>query len=121
MVRDNAAARVQAENAGCTPAGLCRQALEALDHVLGRPPAARLHEIDAAERLVVHLRDCLIERRRGAAADVSSTLSSALAQVNAAVSLLVGVEYPAAGAQEKLLEQARRVLQDLLTEDRLAV
>ena len=87
--------------------------LARLDHALGLPPDKLGQEVDVAEREVARLRDALIERlRRGELTD-----RQALDKTNAALSLIVGVEYPVAGLHRKSLEQARDTLRELPVQD----
>lgn len=86
---------------------LRKEALRLLDEALEKPPAELKHEVDIAERAVVAVRDQLIEQVR-AAADVSAR--SDLDKVNAALSLIVGLEYPMGGLQRDMLKQARSAL-----------
>jgi hypothetical protein len=92
-------------------AGLCQESVAALEHALQVTPAELTEQVDVAERVVVRLRDSLIEwvRRDGSSVQRTRWLS-ALQRVNAALSLIVGVEYPAAGFQKSLLVQARDTL-----------
>ncbi len=93
---------------------LRERALTALGGSLGRPPLA-LQEVDSAERAVVRLRDALIVcLRRDADTVEAAAWRTALQQVNAALSLVVAVEYPVAGEQRKLVEQAHAALEALL-------
>ena len=81
-----------------------------LDHALSRPPAELGSEVDVVERELAHIRDlCIDELRTG-----STTDRTALDVVNAALSLVVAMEYPAAGIQGGLLEQARDALLSLV-------
>jgi hypothetical protein len=90
-------------------------AVSLLDEVLGMAPRDRYQEVDRAERAIVHLRDGLINRlRREEDASQVARLQKALGRINAAISLITGVEYPGAGIQEASLTQAREVLQDLM-------
>jgi hypothetical protein len=82
-------------------------------------PALRLDEIDKAERLALRLRDCLIERMRAGDVATRARTHPAPKQANMAVSRIVGVEYPAAGVQEKPLQEARGTRQEVLDRDRL--
>ena len=66
-------------------------------------------EVDEAERAVAHLRDRLIQELRGGKDEVREPLNI----VNAALSLVVGVEYSSAGLQRKPLEQARNALREI--------
>ena len=94
---------------------LCRDAIARLDDALGLPPAQLGQEVDIAEREVARLRDRLIHQvRQEAATDAAARRRAALDKVNAALSLIVGVEYPAAGIQRTALEQARDTLRQVL-------
>jgi hypothetical protein len=86
---------------------LRQHAIALLEDALEKPPAELKAEVDGVERAVAALRDQLIERLRAAPdADVQASLESA----NAALSLIVGVEYPVGGIQRQMLEQARSAL-----------
>jgi hypothetical protein len=101
-------------------AELCREAIAKLDRARQEQPADLSEDVDEAERAAVQLRDQLIEQLRqgGAPAELAGT-REALSAVNMALSLIVGVEYPAAGIQRKLIEQASTALRDLLDSGRL--
>ncbi len=93
---------------------LCQEAMDAIQAVLEAPPRDRHQIVDDSERALVRLRDRLIRRyRQEEDAQVKSGLRSALDQVNIAVSLITGVEYPGAGIQEKTIEQAQDVLKGM--------
>jgi hypothetical protein len=95
--------------------GNCEDAVHALEQVLHILPHQRYREIDVAERAIVRLRDGLIEElRQNPAGERAERMRNVLKQVNVAISLVAGIEYPAAGPQGQLLEQARIVLQNLL-------
>jgi hypothetical protein len=86
---------------------------EALERALGLPPAELTAEVDVAERAIARLRNRLIAELRAApsADGVSSgRRREALDAANVALSLVAGVEYPTAGIQRTLLEQASKVL-----------
>ena len=85
----------------------CDEAVRLLDDALGKPPAELKAEVDVAERAVVALRDALIAQRRESP---SEAVQARLDQVNVALSLVVGLEYPMGGLQRTMLEQARSVL-----------
>ena len=91
-----------------SPVELARSCLAQLEDALGRPPDQLGREIDQVERELAALRDQLIEnlRRNGQRAGLD--------RVNAVLSLIVGLEYPAAGIQRDLLEQAREATRALL-------
>jgi tagatose-1,6-bisphosphate aldolase non-catalytic subunit AgaZ/GatZ len=90
---------------------LCREALRVLDAAMDKPPTELNAEADTAEREIAALRDLLIERTRQRTLAASS---AALEQVNVALSLVVGLEYPVGGIQRELLDQARTVLRGVL-------
>ena len=90
---------------------LIKDAAKALDIVLQELPHMRYQIVDRAEERIVSLRDCLIERLRAAQdPDERQQLQEMLDPVNAALSMVVGVEYPGAGIQQKPLEMARETL-----------
>jgi hypothetical protein len=91
---------------------LCAQAQVMIAAALQQQPPRFGQEVDEIERTIVRLRDALIARLRqeqAAGADTART-RRALDPVNTALSLVVGVEYPAGGIHRKLLEQAATVL-----------
>jgi hypothetical protein len=64
-----------------------------------------------AERSIARFRNRLIAELRAApAGDDARRLRQVLDAANVALSLVAGVEYPAAGLQRTLLEQAVKVL-----------
>jgi hypothetical protein len=86
-------------------------AIKALERALGLPPAELTAEVDVAERAIARLRNRLIAKLRAApAGDDTRPLRQALDAANVPLSLVAGVEYPAAGIQRTLLEQAVQVL-----------
>jgi hypothetical protein len=93
----------------------CEDAIALLDQLLKILPHLRFQEVGMAERAIVQLRDSLIEqlRQEKTSAEVSR-LRALLERVNVAVSLVVGVEYPAVGIQQQPLEMARDVLKGVL-------
>jgi hypothetical protein len=84
-----------------------QRAITMLAEALEKPPAELKAEVDSVEREVAALRDQLIERLRAAP---DEQVKSSLECVNAALSLIVGVEYPVGGIQREMLEQARSAL-----------
>lgn len=100
----------------------CQEAVAALDSALGLPPQQLGREVDQVENTLVWIRDRLIEQlRHDGTSAVATRRRVALEHLNAALSLVTGVEYPAAGIQRSSLEEVRdilgRVLEDnLLTE-----
>ena len=100
---------------------LARSCIAELQDALGRPPAEVSSEVDRVEQQLARLRDRLIvDLRRGPAGQSAEADRTALDRVNAVLSLVVGVEYPTAGIQRKLLEQARDALNDLVRSGALA-
>jgi hypothetical protein len=98
-----------------SPAELCREAVATLDRALQAPPRQVGETVDVAERQVARLRDELIVRlRQDGASAAAPGYRAALDRVNAALSLIVGVEYPAAGLHRKVLQQARDALHNLV-------
>jgi hypothetical protein len=71
--------------------------------------------VDEAERALAALRDgCIDLLRQEPSARERRSLRHALNQVNATLSLILGVEYPVLGVQENLLKDARKTLKSLL-------
>ncbi|MDQ6670871.1 MAG: hypothetical protein M3069_09000 [Chloroflexota bacterium] len=83
------------------------EAVRLLDAASAMPPADLKAEVDSAEQVIVALRDLLIDRLRSTP---SPAVRDALDRVNAAASLVVGLEYPMGGLQRTMLEDARTVL-----------
>ena len=97
-----------------SPAELARSCLGQLEDALERPPEQLGEEVDRVERDLAALRDQLIAQLR------STGQRAGLDQVNAVLSLVVGLEYPAAGIQRSLIEQARDALRALVDSGELA-
>ena len=97
-----------------SPAELARSCLAQLEDALGRQPDQLGDEVDQVERDLASLRDQLIAYVR------STGQRSGLDRVNAVLSLVVGVEYPVAGIQRSLVEQARDALRALVDSGELA-
>ena len=93
------------------PNELCDRAIAQLDETLAGWPAQLSEEVGQAERTLARLRDLLIERHRAAPGS-----RAALDRTNAILSLVVGVEYPAAGLTRDVLGQARDELRKLAAE-----
>jgi hypothetical protein len=89
----------------------CQAAVASLDRLLEASPYPSFQELDLTERVIVRLRDGLIERlRQDNASAEAPRLRGLLEQANIAISAVVGVEYPAAGVRRELLEMARDAL-----------
>ena len=99
----------------------CQEAVTLLDRALQLPALQVGKEVDEVEQVVVRLRDALIHQLRDqTTSSASPRLREALSCTNAALSLIVGVEYPAAGIQRSAIEQARHALAQLLGKGLLA-
>jgi hypothetical protein len=86
-------------------------AIATLEGALDLPPAELTAQVDVAERSIARFRNRLIAELRAApAGDDARRLRQVLDAANVALSLVAGVEYPAAGLQRTLLEQAVKVL-----------
>jgi HPt (histidine-containing phosphotransfer) domain-containing protein len=83
------------------------QALKQIDAALEKPPAELKAEVDVVERTVAALRDELISQLRESQ---DTDTREELDRVNAALSLIVGLEYPVGGIQRDMLKQARAAL-----------
>ena len=98
----------------------CQEAVEALDRALDLPPQQLGREVDQVENTVVRIRDRLIEQlRHDGTSSVAARQRIALEPLNAALSLITGVEYPAAGIQRSSLEEARDILVRVLEDNLL--
>jgi len=98
-----------------TLAGLCRKAIELIEQAQQEQPRRLSEDVDESERAVVRLRDRLIGHlREDSASNGGARWHTALNHVNAALSLVVGIEYPAGGIQRDMLKQAADTLQALL-------
>jgi hypothetical protein len=91
------------------PRGICRNAMSLLKQDMELPPGELENTLGDAERVLVRLRDELIGRMRREGS--TSVWRSALEHVNTAISLVVAVEFPAAGVHAEYLKGARDVLQ----------
>lgn len=73
----------------------CQEAVEALDGALDLPPQQLGREVDQVENTVVRIRDRLIEQlRHDGTSSMAARQRIALEHLNAALSLIAGVEYP---------------------------
>ncbi len=94
----------------------CRAAIAALERAIQAPPLRAMQEADLAEREVVRARDAVIERLRRNQDAEAGHLHAILDQLNAVLSLVVGIEYPMSGVQRQLMEHARDALKRLAGE-----
>lgn len=88
----------------------CRAAIAALERAHTAPPIQFTQETDFAMRSIVAVRDMLIARLHSG----DTAKHAALDQVNMALSIVVGLEYPAAGIARENTEHARGVLEQAL-------
>jgi hypothetical protein len=103
-------------------AGQCRQIIEELDRATRLHPREIETVVDEIQRDIVRLRDSLIEQLRQAQSSPhSSRRHPGLDAINAALSLVVAVEYPVTAIQRSLLEQARDKLKKILAEGDLFI
>ena len=86
---------------------LRQDAIRLMDEALGKPATELKAEVDVVERTVAALRDQLIDRLR---ASPNEQTRKELDGVNAALSLVVGLEYPVDGVQRDMLKLARSAL-----------
>jgi hypothetical protein len=99
---------------------LCQQALDLLQSSVQQKPGQLKEEVDQAERMVVQMRNRLIDMlRQDSVSAEAQQRRSALNDVNAALSLIVGTEYSVGGVHRDHLEQAQRLLEPLVTDGRL--
>jgi hypothetical protein len=87
---------------------LRQKAVQLMDEALDKPPVELKAEVDQVERIVAALRDELIDRLRSSPDEKTRT---ELDGVNAALSLIVGLEYPVGGLQRDMLKLARSALE----------
>ena len=93
------------------------EATATLEQLLVIRPHLRYQEVDVAERAIVRLRDNLIDQLRQENSETEARrLRTKLERLNVAISLIVGVEYPAAGIQQQLLDQAYDALKEALAD-----
>ncbi len=81
----------------------CQGAVAALDRAKAAPPLQLTQEASVAERAVARL------RQQGGAPQ-APRWQAALAGLNAALSLIVGIEYPTSGIRREVIQQARDAL-----------
>jgi formate-dependent nitrite reductase membrane component NrfD len=121
FIQPRAATQPQPQHSPPTLAAQCQQAVDRLKQALHEPPSCLGKDVDAVEQIVTQLRDRLIHRLRQTGSSPEATRwQTALERINAALSLIVGVEYPIAGIQRTAIAQASATLAQVLT-DRLLV
>ncbi len=95
----------------------CRLALDMIEQMLPLPPLQVIAEADKLEQTVAHMRDTLIDDlRRNPSGPDAALRRDALDSVNAALSLVLAVEFPGAGLDRKPLELVRHLLRPLLVQ-----
>ncbi len=88
----------------------CHAAIAALERAHTAPPIQFTQETDFAMRSIVAIRDLLIAQVRAG----DNTARTALDQGNIALSIVVGLEYPAAGIMRENTVHARGALEQAL-------
>lgn len=89
----------------------CREVAGWLDAARGADPLTLQRESARAERAVARLRDGLIARLRAApSAEDTARPRAALTQINVALSLTIGGEYPVGQIERRFLGDASGVL-----------
>jgi hypothetical protein len=97
-------------------AARCQQAVDRLKQALHAPPSSIRKAVDEAEQMVAQLRDGVIQHvRQAGTSPAAPRWHTALERINAALSLIVGAEYPVAGIQRSTIEQAAETLAHVLT------
>ena len=92
----------------------CREIADWLDAASDANPLALQRELARAEQAVVRLRDGLIARLRATAPDENAARPrAALTEINVALSLIVGGEYPVGQIERRFLGDASGVLRGL--------
>ncbi len=98
------------------------EAAAALERALHGDWQQIMRESEIAERIVVKQRDLLIAALRqgkGAPPDFTPAdqfmWQAALYRMNAALSLITGIEYPSSGVRRSVIQQAHDMLADFLT------
>ena len=107
-----------------------REAVEALTRAEKAAPLEMQVGASQAEKLVVRMRNELIDQLRLVPPDQSGTglrkepgsreaehWKGLLTQLNGILSLIVGIEYPSSFVRREIITQARDLLQGLLTQD----
>ncbi len=87
-----------------------RLAAEALDRAAKAPWQEVIREADQAERIVVRLRNRLIDEIRQ---EDARDWRLPLQRLNLSLSLIAGIEYPSSGIRRNVIEQARDVLKGM--------
>ncbi|HEY7321737.1 MAG TPA: hypothetical protein VIE89_29570 [Candidatus Binatia bacterium] len=92
-------------------AAQCQELAQKLDRATHLPPRELEGEVDQIQRDLVRLRDTFIRELRCAqVSSVADQLRLGLEDVNVALTLVVGAEYPVTAIKRSALEQARNTL-----------
>ena len=93
---------------------LYRDVMRSVDAIIVMAPRDLKKEVDEAERRVVKLRNCLIDRlRQDSGSSGPSRWRKPLDRVNVALSLIAAIDYPATGIRRRHLEDAQQVLRSI--------
>jgi hypothetical protein len=96
-----------------------REAARALERAETAAPLEVQLDASQAEKLVVRMRNELIEQvRKDPTGPRSLQLKRLLDRVNGVLSIIVGVEYPSSFVHREMITQARDALQAILADER---
>jgi hypothetical protein len=90
------------------------EAIAAIDRLLADQPEKVAHDFSAATRCLASWRDALVRRRRDLPAGGDH---HALERVNAAISVILGGEFPLGKVPWREIDRVRQLLRELLHED----
>ncbi len=94
----------------------CQEAGELMDHSLNVPWDVINRNVDQAERMVVGLRNVIIDELRRTNVHTpgrDERLHTLLGRINLALTLLSGIEYPSSGIRPLLIEETRDYLRNI--------
>ena len=94
----------------------CQELIQKLDRAIDLPPRELEQEVDQIQRDLVRLRDSFISELRCSESATLSASRRRLEEVNVALTLVVGVEYPVTAIKRSALEQARETLKKITDE-----
>jgi hypothetical protein len=101
---------------GGSLAAPCQRVIEKIERASSLHARDLQASIDDISRVLVELRDRLIDRLRTSEAPAQRQYRRALDGVNVAMSLVIGVGYPVTSVQRKHLEHARSTLAEVATQ-----
>jgi hypothetical protein len=94
-----------------------REATRALERALQAPTLEVQLEASSAEKMIVHARNDLIDSlRKDPGAPECHAWKALLEQLNAALSLIIGIEYPSNFVRREKITQAKTYLEEILAE-----